>query len=131
MTRQRPPRRFDLSWNRPNLAAGLALCVVFAAALTARMAGRPHVVGESIPLWGARAVAATERINPNTASVGSLQRLPGIGRTRAQAIVDYRDAHAPDAFRTPEDLANIRGIGPVTVRNAAPHLTFQPSRRGD
>jgi competence protein ComEA len=131
MTRQRPPRRFDASWSRRNLAAILALCAVFAAVLTTRLAARPHAVGNRIGLWGDRIAAATERINPNTASVGSLQRLPGIGPRRAEAIVAHRAARGADAFEAPEDLADIRGIGPVTVRNAAPHLIFQPSRRED
>jgi competence ComEA-like helix-hairpin-helix protein len=77
-----------------------------------------------MPLWGERISAATERINPNTASAGSLQRLPGVGRVRAKSIVAYRQAHGPVAFRCPEDLDNIRGIGPAIVHNVAQHLTF-------
>jgi len=130
MTRPRPPRRFDLSWSRRNLAAGLVLCVAFAAGLTARLAARPHAVGDRIGVWGGRIAAATERINPNTASVGSLQRLPGVGKVRGEAIVAYRAAHRAPAFEAPEDLAKIHGIGPATVRNAAPHLTFEPTGRG-
>lgn len=65
------------------------------------------------------------RINPNTASVGSLIRLPGIGLTRAQAIIAYRDGFSElwsdeAAFKSPGDLQQIRGIGPKTVEGLAP-----------
>ncbi len=124
MTTPPPATRYDVSWSRRNIAAGLAGCVIFAAALLAGQQSKPIAVGREMPLWGERISAATERINPNTASAGSLQRLPGVGRIRAESIVAYRHANGPVAFRSPEDLANILGIGPATVRNVTPHLAF-------
>ncbi|MFH1615431.1 MAG: helix-hairpin-helix domain-containing protein [Planctomycetota bacterium] len=63
---------------------------------------------------------ATGRINPNYASVESLVRLPGIGTTRAEAIVRYRqdvvgDSNCQIAFRDCNDLVKVSGIGPKTV----------------
>jgi len=124
MTTPGSARRYDVSWSRRNIAAGLAGCVIFAAALLAGQQSRPLAVGREIPLWGERISAATERINPNTASAGSLQRLPGIGKARAESIIAYRQMHGPVAFRCPEDLDNIWGIGPATVRNIAKDLAF-------
>ena len=49
-----------------------------------------------------------ETININTASVLELQRLPGIGEARAQAIVDWREQEG--AFTAPEDLTLVPGI---------------------
>lgn len=54
-----------------------------------------------------------QRININRADAWLLQALPGIGETRAQAIVDYR--HHVGAFRRSEDLLNVDGIGPGTL----------------
>jgi competence ComEA-like helix-hairpin-helix protein len=70
-----------------------------------------------------------DRINPNTAAVGSLVRLPGVGITRANAIAAYRDAHerqggAP-VFRNCDDLQEVSGIGPVTAANICPYLVFE------
>lgn len=39
--------------------------------------------------------------------------LHGVGQTKAQAIVSYRQANGP--FQTPEDLTMVRGIGAGTV----------------
>ncbi len=69
------------------------------------------------------------RIEPNTASAAELRLLPRIGPALAEAIVSYRREVAPPAFRAPDDLARVRGIGPRTVQRIAPLLRFDPPRR--
>jgi hypothetical protein len=66
------------------------------------------------------------RINPNTASQASLVRLGGIGRARALDIIHYRQTHRQEGpvFRSPQDLEQIRGIGPKTSAKLSPWLTF-------
>ena len=51
-------------------------------------------------------------INPE-ASEKQLTMLPGIGPSKAKAIVEYRKKHGP--FRSPEDLSLVKGIGERTV----------------
>ena len=51
----------------------------------------------------------------NTANATVLQRVKGIGRAKAQAIIDYRNQHGP--FQSLDELTNVRGIGPATVEN--------------
>jgi len=61
------------------------------------------------PLAGARASeAAGARININTASAAELEELPGIGASKAQAIVAFR---AKEPFAKPDDLRKVKGIG--------------------
>ena len=49
------------------------------------------------------------RIDLNTATLGELQTLPGIGPKLAESIIQYRDQHAPmDNF---DDILNVKGIG--------------------
>ena len=70
------------------------------------------------------------RINPNIAPIESLIRLPGIGVSRAKAIVDYRikfgDKNGVNAvFLSCNDLQKVKGIGPKTVQNLNGWLKFE------
>ena len=47
-------------------------------------------------------------VNLNTADVAALMTLPGIGESRAKAIISYRDQHG--AFAQIEDIMKISGI---------------------
>jgi competence ComEA-like helix-hairpin-helix protein len=49
----------------------------------------------------------------NRASALELEALPGIGPTKARAIVAYRELHGP--FATLEALTQVRGIGPAVL----------------
>jgi competence protein ComEA len=53
-------------------------------------------------------IAPGEKININTASAEELDRLPGIGPSRAQAILDYRKQNGD--FKTIEDIEKVKGI---------------------
>jgi competence protein ComEA len=57
-------------------------------------------------------------IDLNRASAADLDSLPGIGPSLAQAIVDYRTQHGQ--FRSVEDLADVRGIGPAKLEQLRP-----------
>ena len=59
--------------------------------------------------------SAFAAVNINTASVGELDSLPGIGPSKAAAIVAYRDANGP--FASCSDLTNVKGIGSATLTN--------------
>jgi competence protein ComEA len=57
---------------------------------------------------------AGETVNINTADAATIDRvLINVGPTKAQAIVDHRKANG--AFRSPEQLALVKGIGLKTV----------------
>jgi competence protein ComEA len=60
---------------------------------------------------GSNNVSASGLVNINRASADELDSLPGVGPSTAQAIVDFRVAHGP--FGSPEDLMNVKGIGPA------------------
>lgn len=52
-------------------------------------------------------------ININDASEGELGTLDGIGSSKAQAIILYREMFG--RFRTVDDLSKVKGIGAKTV----------------
>lgn len=73
-------------------------------------------------------IVLDSRVNPNTDSVVSLMRLPGIGPSRAGAIVEYRIQYSAEGkitFETATDLEKIKGIGPKTVEKIKPWLCFE------
>jgi competence protein ComEA len=65
-----------------------------------------------------RPLTADERIDPNRASEVELDRLPGVGPATARAIVAARESGV--VFRRPEDLREVRGIGPSAVERLRP-----------
>ncbi len=71
--------------------------------------------------WLAMSSMVLAQININTASPEQLDGLKGIGPTKAQAIVDYRRQHG--AFKTVDDLQNVPGIGPATLKDIRRDIT--------
>ena len=67
-----------------------------------------------------RPLGPGERVDPNRAPEAELDRLPGVGRGTARAIVEARELGGGFAF--PEDLLRVRGIGPATLERVRPHL---------
>ncbi|HET6343050.1 MAG TPA: helix-hairpin-helix domain-containing protein [Gemmatimonadota bacterium] len=68
------------------------------------------------------ATGAPTPIDPNGADRPSWDRLPGIGPRTAEAILEHRTTRGP--FRSPEDLLEVRGIGPVTLAKIRPWLRW-------
>ena len=71
-----------------------------------------------------------EKLNPNYAPIASLVRLPGVGISRAEAIVAYRQKFSrknevEPAFQNCNDLQKVKGIGPKTVKNISQWLKFE------
>lgn len=58
-------------------------------------------------------VTTSNTININTANLQTLVSIRGVGPTKAQAIIEYRNEHGD--FRTVSDLMNVRGIGPAFI----------------
>jgi len=74
-------------------------------------------------------LAEGERLDPNRAPEDELQRLPGIGPSKAAAIVETRRS---GPFLSADELLRVPGLGPLTVERLRPHLRFgtgSPSMR--
>ncbi|MDE7399622.1 MAG: ComEA family DNA-binding protein [Oscillospiraceae bacterium] len=65
----------------------------------------------------------TDLININLANLEQLQQLNGIGKVKAQAIIDYREAHG--AFRTVDELTKVDGIGEKTLEKNRDRITVE------
>jgi len=62
-----------------------------------------------------------QKIDINRAEPWLLEALPGIGETRAQAIVDYRSENGP--FKRIEDLLKVSGTGEATFDKIKDFIT--------
>lgn len=62
----------------------------------------------------AATVTAPGPLDLNSATVGQLEELPGIGPVTAAAIVAWRDQNG--AFRSVDQLAEVNGIGPARLQ---------------
>ncbi|MGI5824097.1 MAG: ComEA family DNA-binding protein [Bacillota bacterium] len=61
------------------------------------------------------------QININTADLEELKTLDGIGDTKAQAIIDYREKHGD--FTRIEDIVAVKGIGAKTYEKLKAEIT--------
>lgn len=112
-------------------AIGLFLAVCGAAWLSPRAAAagprvlpsaRSALADEPADRAPPRAVkkAVTGKLNLNTATVDQLMLLPGIGPSKAERVVAWRQKHGP--FRRVADLRKVKGFGYKTVRRLEPNL---------
>ncbi len=62
-------------------------------------------------------------ININIATKEQLEELPGIGPSKAAAIIEFRQKHGP--FNSFEDLLDVPGIGPSTLENIKSMVVFR------
>lgn len=82
----------------------------------------PSKNSSSLPIAVSRAESSSGLININTASKKQLEELTGVGPSRAQAIIDYREREG--FFSTKEELMNVPGIGEKTFRDLADSISL-------
>jgi competence protein ComEA len=65
-----------------------------------------------------------QTVNINEADAETLSRqLVGVGKSRADAIVRYREEFGP--YHTVEDLLQVKGIGKATLERNRPRITLE------
>ena len=64
-----------------------------------------------------------QKININKADVATLATLPGIGPSKAQSILSYREENGH--FQTIDDLKNVSGIGDKTFEKLKDAITVK------
>ena len=96
------------------LLPGQRICDAIAAAggLSEQAAGdslnQAEVLSDGQPGQETAESSRDGRGDINTADASALMSLPGIGQSKADAIIAYRNEHG--AFKAPEELMNISGI---------------------
>ena len=62
-------------------------------------------------------------VNVNTATDEELQLLPGIGPSRARAVLEYRKTHG--AFKSVDELTSVSGIGERALDKIRQHCVLK------
>ena len=97
------------------LAAALLAVVAFAGAAQSQESRTP-----------AAPAAAAATLNLNTATVTQLEALPGIGKSTAERIIEYRQKSG--GFKKIEELMNVRGIGEKMFLRLKPLISVAPPK---
>ena len=88
--------------------AGLLVLSVLALGLTSPAHAAPGLSG---------------KVNVNTATQEELEMLPGIGASRARAVIDARKQRG--GFEHVDDLLEVKGIGQASLEQLRPFVTTQ------
>jgi competence protein ComEA len=73
--------------------------------------------------------SAAAPVNLNTATVAQLVTLPGIGKSTAERILEYRQKSG--GFKKIEDLMNVRGVGEKSFLKLKPLVTVSSAKGGN
>ncbi len=67
-------------------------------------------------------------VDINTADAKTIAReLKGIGLSRAQAIVEYREKNGP--FKNADELVNVKGVGMKVVEQNRPNIKVEKKEK--
>lgn len=128
-----PPAAADLTRKTANLLTGELSGVTETAnpADKESAAGNGGIIGGGdIPVSAANSgggitVSAIGLLDLNTATDRQLETLPGIGPSRARAIIAHRNQHGP--FVAAEELTAVAGIGPGIYGNLQSLVSVAPA----
>ena len=91
---------------------------LLALALSAATLGAQESSGRNA---AAAMPSAQAALNLNTATAAQLETLPGIGKSTADRIIEYRQKSG--GFKKIEDLMNVKGIGEKSFLKLKPLIT--------
>lgn len=126
-----PPSSPQLGWTPVQRRALLVSLCILLAVLSIRYALNRAYVSDPQPPQGRRAGELATRVDPNSATWQELAAIPSLGEKRARQIVRFRESArsanpSTIVFRSPDDLMQVRDIGPATAQNLKPYLLFPP-----
>lgn len=106
----------------PRAAGVLGVVLAVAAVVAAALLWYPPVTPRDAAAFKNTEAFITEpsgsgAVNVNTAPMEELMVLPGIGASKAEAIVQWREENG--GFSGPEDLQQVHGIGPKILQEIA------------
>ena len=107
--------------HRLTLIALLVLGLASAASAQTNPASKPQKAKATKTV-----VTTAGPVNLNTATAVQLDALPGIGKSTAQRIVEYRQKNG--GFKKIEELMNVKGVGEKSFLRLKPLITVGSDR---
>jgi hypothetical protein len=134
-TAEADPPREDWGWTRRQRIGLGTLLAALIAFLVIGYRQRPAPLQDGPLVVGGETLTLPQRIDPNTATLEELARLPHIGEITAGKIITYRDARKATAadgivFRAPSDLDSVPGVGKKLIEQMEPFLEFPDDANG-
>jgi hypothetical protein len=123
------PSREAWGWTRPQRMALGTLLLVLLVFLVVEVVRRPARLDDPLVVVHGQSIQLAAKIDPNTATLEDLSRVPHLGEKLSAAIIAWRDARKPLTadgilFHRPEDLAHVPGVGRTLVAQVGPYLSF-------
>ena len=101
------------------------LIVILVAVASLTCISSPLLAAEPVntPTAAKESVTVANLTNINTAPSAEIEKLPGVGKKSAAAIVAYRTEKGE--FKTPKDLLKVKGIGKKTLEKIQNLISFE------
>ncbi|MCG9696242.1 helix-hairpin-helix domain-containing protein [Shewanella sp. Isolate11] len=94
--------------------------MLLTAVLAGAMVMTPALAAEKVTVDNQQVVPLT--VNINSADVGQLTQLKGIGESKAIAIIEYRNTNGK--FASIDELSNVKGIGTKLLEQNRANLSL-------
>jgi competence protein ComEA len=111
------------SWERYVVIASLAAGLTGGSLAWGQSDSTAPPPASSAPAPDETAAGAAVKININTADEAVLTEVKGIGKSKAKAIIAYRDKNGP--FKTVDELTKVKGIKEKSLSKFKDQLTAE------
>ena len=98
------------------IAVGMTLLTLTANQCLAQTQPAPEVTKASA------AAHNVQKVNINSATLDQLDAIPGLGKKKAQAVLDYIAENGP--IKDQKQLTEVKGIGDKLAAKVAEHVSF-------